>query len=204
MLTNIRAELGIKNLLLMYVGNLESYQGIDLLLESFTLTLKNTDKADLVIIGGEASDIQKYTQKAHQLGIKENVHFLGSKPVEHLAFYLEQADILVSPRVKGKNTPMKLYSYLDSGKVLLATNLSTHTQLLDDQISMLAAPNAKAYSVGMLRLLKDRTLRQRLGKAGKTLIQQRHTYTAFSEQLNTLYDWLHTELVQGVGSPLML
>ena len=42
------------------------------------------------------------------------------------------ADVLVSPRLKGLNTPMKIYSYLDSGSAVLATRLRTHTQVLDD------------------------------------------------------------------------
>ncbi|NEO71275.1 glycosyltransferase [Moorena sp. SIO3H5] len=196
MYSHLRRELGIRNVLLMYVGNLETYQGIDLLLESFALTLEHTDQADLVIIGGEADDIRKYTNKAHCLGIQQHVHFLGPKPVEHLAIYLEQADILVSPRTKGKNTPMKLYSYLDSGKVLLATDLPTHTQLLNNHLALLKRPDAKAFAEGMLDLIADEKLRLKLGTAGKKLIDKRHTYAAFREKLNSLYDWLNHELAE--------
>ncbi|NEO30252.1 MAG: glycosyltransferase family 4 protein [Symploca sp. SIO3C6] len=196
MQSNLRTELGIGNLLLMYVGNLESYQGIDLLLESFALSVRQTDKADLVIIGGAAADIEKYQQKAQGLGIQKSVHFLGPKPIEHLGMYLSQADMLMSPRIKGKNTPMKLYSYLDSGKALLATNLQTHTQVLDKQIAMLTAPNAEAFSEGMLRLIEDQNLRLRLGNAGKKLIEKRHTFAVFRQNLNSLYDWIQAELVE--------
>ena len=198
--TDLRAELGISNLLLMYVGNLEAYQGIDLLLESFALTLQQHNQLDLVIIGGETSDIQKYQNFAQHLGILDNVHFLGAKPVEHLAMYLSQADMLVSPRTKGKNTPMKLYSYLDSGKALLATDLPTHTQVVDSQVAMLAKPNAEDFSGGMLSLVADKNLRLRLGSAGKNLIEQKHTYTAFSKKLTSLYDWLESELVENISS----
>lgn len=196
MYSNLRRDLGIRNVLLMYVGNLETYQGIDLLLDSFALTLEHTDQADLVIIGGEADDIGKYTNKAHCLGIQQHVHFLGPKPVENLAIYLDQADILVSPRIKGKNTPMKLYSYLDSGKVLLATDLPTHTQLLNNHLALLKRPDAKAFAEGMVDLIADEKLRLSLGSAGKKLIEKRHTYAAFREKLNSLYDWLHHELAE--------
>ncbi|NEO98907.1 MAG: glycosyltransferase [Symploca sp. SIO2E9] len=204
MQSNLRAELGISNLLLMYVGNLETYQGIDLLLDSLALTLKKTDRIDLVIIGGETSDIHKYQKKAQGLGIQQNVYFLGPKPVNDLALYLSQADILVSPRAQGKNTPMKLYSYLDSGKALLATDLPTHTQLLDSRVAMLAEANAKAFSEGMIHLVEDENLRLRLGSEGKKLIEKRHTYTAFRKKLNSLYDWLQMELVPEINSTINL
>ncbi|MCB0164108.1 MAG: hypothetical protein KDI79_07785, partial [Anaerolineae bacterium] len=48
---NLKEQLGISGLILMYVGNLQTYQGIDLLLESYALSLNHTKQADLVIIG---------------------------------------------------------------------------------------------------------------------------------------------------------
>jgi glycosyltransferase involved in cell wall biosynthesis len=120
--------------------------------------------------------------------------------MSYLAAYLAQADFLVSPRVKGKNTPMKIYSYLDSGKALLATNLPTHTQVLTEDVAMLAAPSPRDFSRGVLRLAEDRALRQKLGQAGKQLIAERHTYEAFRLSLDMLYDWLCAEITQEEGA----
>ena len=122
-LTHLKSAYNIAGPLLMYVGNLERYQGIDLLLDSFKLTLAHAAEARLVIIGGASEHITRYRQRARQLGVDMCVYFVGKRPVEDLAYYLAQADILVSPRIQGDNTPMKLYSYLDSGKALLATDL---------------------------------------------------------------------------------
>jgi glycosyltransferase involved in cell wall biosynthesis len=93
---------------------------------------------------------------------------------------------------------MKLYSYLHSGKAVLATNLPTHTQLLDDGVAMLAEPNPGSYSKGMLQLVADATLRTRLGSAGKELIEERHTFPVFREDLNTLYDSLSARIIGSV------
>ena len=46
----------------MYVGNLERYQGIDLLLEGFRHTLRTLPSANLVIVGGRADDILRYRE----------------------------------------------------------------------------------------------------------------------------------------------
>lgn len=207
---NLKTELGIEGILFMYVGNLEAYQGIDLLLESFALTLKKTDQAKLVIIGGEAVDIQRYRKKSRYLSIDQRVHFLGPKPVGLLAMYLSQADVLVSPRIKGKNTPMKIYSYLHSQRSILATNLPTHTQILNTQVSLLVEPAPNAFSEGMLRLIEDPTLRSKLGVAGKQLVEEKHTYAVFRKKLNGLYDWLsaaigqeHGPIANGVESALL-
>lgn len=192
---DLKQNLNINNLLMMYVGNLESYQGIDLLLDSFALTLKQTQEADLVIVGGEPEDVEFYQQKTQQLGIEHKVHFLGKKPASELDIYLFQADILVSPRTKGKNTPMKIYSYLDSGKAVLATDLFTHTQVLNPEVAQLAIPEPEAFAQGMVNLITNETLRTKLGEAGKALVQEKYSYSAFRQQSNRLYDELTQELL---------
>ena len=194
----LKRELGIDHLLIMYVGNLEVYQGVDLLLESFALVQHVTSEVSLVVVGGESTDIQKYQYQTQQLSIQSSVHFVGPRPISDLGFYLSQADILASPRIKGKNTPMKLYSYLDSGKPLVATNLLTHTQLLDQHLAVLTDATPDAYSEGLLQLIQDESLRLRLGAAGKQFIQQHHTYSAFHEKLTSLYDWLQGEVLQEI------
>lgn len=192
----LKDQLGIEGLLLMYVGNLQTYQGIDLLLESFALAFETTKHADLVIIGGVDADIRKYQDMSYKLKIDKHVHFLGPKPVEHLATYLSQADILVSPRTKGRNTPMKIYSYLHSGKPLLATNMPTHTQILNEKVAMLAEPNPEAFAEKMVYLIEDQELRSELGAAGEELIEESYSYEAFRKKLNQLFDWLKREIDQ--------
>ncbi|MGJ3247047.1 MAG: glycosyltransferase family 4 protein [Elainellaceae cyanobacterium] len=194
-LDDLRQTLDVSGLLIMYVGNLEPYQGIDLLLDSFALVLRESVNVDLVIIGGKSSDIQAYRNKSKSLGIGASVHWLGAKPVEQLQDYLSQADILVSSRIKGINTPMKLYSYLGSGKATLVTDLPTHTQLVDQTVAMLALPNPKDFAQAMLSLISDAALREQLGKAGKTLIEENFSHAAFTNRLNSLLDWLESEVV---------
>jgi glycosyltransferase involved in cell wall biosynthesis len=115
--------------------------------------------------------------------------------------YLSEADILVSPRLKGNNTPMKLYSYLHSGRPVLATNLPTHTQLIDNGVALLVDPKVEPFSQAMLRLIADESLRAQLGAAGKRLIEEKFTYRAFREKLNGLFDWLEIEIQVNPQSP---
>lgn len=191
---DLRVWLGVEGVLLMYVGNLEQYQGIDLLVGSFVWALRSAPTAHLVAIGGDASDIEKYQAQVRRHQASSNIHFIGPRPIANLKQYLEQADIVVSPRIHGSNTPMKLYSYLDSGKALLATNLTTHTQVLNSEIAHLAEPNADAFAKEILRLIDQPELRGKLGEAAQAYIAKSHTYEAFSAKLNALYDWLDGEM----------
>ncbi|MCH8957221.1 glycosyltransferase family 4 protein [candidate division KSB1 bacterium] len=191
---NIGNEIETSGLRVVYVGNLEPYQGIDLLLKSFQMVLAKRNSTNLVIVGGMDSDIQKYKSKCKQLGIAEKVHFVGQRPIDNLEGYLQQADILVSPRITGKNTPMKIYSYLQSGKAVLATNIYSHTQLLNDQVAAIAEPTPEAFSDSLLQLVEDGALRMKIGAAGKRLVEQQYSLESFKEKVNDLYDWVERNI----------
>jgi glycosyltransferase involved in cell wall biosynthesis len=172
----------------LYVGNLERYQGIDLLLEGFRHTLLRVPQASLVIVGGREEDIRRYRAVADRLGILARVHFLGPRPVSLLPDLLRQADVLVSPRLKGLNTPMKIYSYLDSGTAVLATRLRTHTQVLDDRTAYLVDPEPGPLGAGLAELLSDEPLRRRLAAHAKAYAQEEFTPEAARRKLGMFYD----------------
>jgi glycosyltransferase involved in cell wall biosynthesis len=181
----------------MYVGNLEHYQGIGLLLEGFRHTLVRLPEAHLVIVGGCKEDIAHYRRRAQQLGISSQVHFLGPRPVSSLDGLFKRADVLVSPRLKGLNTPMKIYSYLDSGTAVLATRLRTHTQVLDDRIAYLVAPDPGALGAGLADLLSDPVLRERLAQQAKAYVQREFTPEAAHRKLGSFYSMMESRATGG-------
>lgn len=184
---DIRREYGINGTIFMYVGNLESYQGIDLLLESFARAAETNKPTSLVVIGGKETDIASYRHKAEKLNIDDQTFFLGPRPIDDLGAYLVQADVLVSPRISGNNTPMKIYSYLDADVPILATRLITHTQVLDDSISLLAEPTIESFGQAMSTLLNNPELGKTLAGNAKERVKKEYTREAFKRKILTFY-----------------
>lgn len=191
---DLRRDLGVAGPLVMYVGNLERYQGIDLLLESFARLHRTHPHAQLVIIGGSDRDIRKYRKESRALGIDAVVHLLGRRPVAALGGYLRQADLLVSPRIEGTNTPMKVYSYLDSGVAVVATALPTHVQVMTADEAALAPPEAERMAATIGRLLDDPDERGRLASNARDLIRREHSWPAFRRRVNLLFGELEDRL----------
>jgi glycosyltransferase involved in cell wall biosynthesis len=171
----------------MYMGNLEKYQGIDLLLEGFRLASSQLPEARLVIIGGSDPDIARYRKMAQKLGLEGKTSFLGPKPLNEMRAHFEEAQILVSPRIKGRNTPMKIFSYLDSGKALLATDLPTHTQVLDQEIAFLVPATAEGIAEGIEKLLTDKDLRENLARRARERVRREYCFEAFQRKLLNFY-----------------
>ncbi len=174
--------------IVMYVGNLERYQGIDLLVEAFARALPRVPDARLVVIGGSPPHIEAYRARCAELGIADEAHFVGPRPVDRLGHYLRQAEVLVSPRIQGTNTAMKVYSYLDSGRPVLATRLLTHTQVLDDEIAMLVSPEPGEMAQGMVRLLEDAELRRGLAARASERVRREFSPDAFRLKLRRFYE----------------
>jgi glycosyltransferase involved in cell wall biosynthesis len=180
----------------MYVGNLERYQGIGLLLEGFRHTLDRVPTARLVIVGGRDDDVHRYQSHAASLGILAAVEFTGPRPLSLLGDLFRQADVLVSPRLKGLNTPMKIYSYLDSGIAVLATRVRTHTQVLNDENAYLVEPEPRALGGGLADLLNDAALRERLARKAKAFVQREFTPEAAWRKLDTFYRQMESRAVE--------
>lgn len=172
----------------MYVGNLEFYQGVGLLIEGFALAAPGAPAARLVVIGGTAAHIDEHRALAARCGVADRIVFLGPRPVERLEDYLNRATVVVSPRLKGINTPMKVYSYLASGRPLLATRLPTHTQVLDDEIALLVEPTPEGVGAGLARLFEDQSLGQRLAQAAGARVGAEFSRHAFDRKLVAFYE----------------
>lgn len=191
---DLRRSLHIEGPLLLYVGNLKTYQGIDLLMDSFAALPERHGDAHLVIIGGDADGVERYRQKATALDIAPRVHLIGPRPVESLGDYLRQGDLLVSPRVSGSNTPMKIYSYLDSGVAVVATAMPTHTQVMSNEHAALAAPTADAMADAMARLLDDPEERLRLAAQARALVRREHSKDAFRKSAHAILSEIENRL----------
>ncbi|GFM28580.1 glycosyltransferase family 4 protein [Novosphingobium sp. PY1] len=172
--------------LALYVGNLERYQGIDLLLEAFR-QLRPEEACNLAVIGGTPEMVSSYRAKTEGLKVAERVRFLGQRNLDALGTYLAQADILCSPRLKGVNTPMKVYGYMASGRAILATDILSHSQVLDAGCAVLARPDPQAISDGMRVLIRDVDLRARLGANAATRARDLYGPAAFSRRLERAY-----------------
>lgn len=186
----IRDELGLNGTVLMYIGNLEPYQGVDLLLSSFEIALAKGVDADLIVAGGTDAHVAQYKAKARRRGIHTRTHFIGPWAVDRLTDLISEADILTAPRITGINTPMKVFPYLHSGKPVLVTDLPTHSQILTKQVAFLAPASPELFAEGIERLVNDLELRAELGAAGRAFVEENHTFQAHQRRVDELYDYV--------------
>jgi glycosyltransferase involved in cell wall biosynthesis len=179
----VRQSLGIDGStpIILYTGTFERYQGLDLLFAAAKLVHQEQPGVRFVLAGGKPDQVEKARAQAAAIGANGLV-FTGELPSEAIPSYLDAADILVSPRSTGTNTPLKIYQYLRSGRAIVATRLLTHTQVLSDEVAILTEPTAAGFSRGILQAINDPPSAKRIGDAAKRLADTRYTYDAYLQR----------------------
>ena len=174
----------------VYTGNLEPYQGIDLLLAAWKMFLaekKNGASYKLILVGGATERVGFYEKVVKNDGIAAAVCFVGARPLEEMGAWMALGDVLVSPRSEGENTPLKIYSYMASGRPLVATRRKTHTQVLDDTTAFLAEPEPVQFGKAIYDAFNNPALAKKKGEAAKLKVEKNYSYPAFKEKLLEVY-----------------
>jgi glycosyltransferase involved in cell wall biosynthesis len=176
-------------LAIIYTGTFEPYQGLELLLESIPL-IKQVYDAYFILVGGQPHQIEKLKKIVESHQIADDICFIGTVPLEEAMNYLDIAEILVSTRIEGTSVPLKIYSYLHSGKPIVATRLVAHTQVLDDTIAYLVEPTKEALAQGIICLLNNPELGQRLGRKAKQVAQVHYNMDGYEANVARIYNQL--------------
>jgi glycosyltransferase involved in cell wall biosynthesis len=176
---DLRQSLGLgPEPVVLYSGNFESYQGVDLLVDA----ARAVPEAQFVFMGGEPDQIAAV--KAQAGG---RFAFAGKRPPSELPTFLALAHVLVSPRRQGENTPFKIYTYLASGKPIVATRIPTHTQLLDDTMAFLVEPSAEGLARGVRAALADPAEAAAKARRGRALVDREYSEARYAEKVAAAY-----------------
>ncbi len=168
-------------IVVLYAGNFAPYQGVDFLLRAFSLTKK--PELHLVLLGGE-------------LEVSDpRVEVLPPVPPQEVNLYLSAADILVSPRLTGINTPMKIYSYLGAGKPIIASDIESHTQVLSPEFSILLPLKEELWARKIEELAEDPRLRRELGARAREVFLREYSWERFRQRVREIYDEIASSLL---------
>jgi len=151
-----------------YSGTFEPYQGIPLLVRSIPEVSRHCPHVLYILIGGSRKQVNAMRRLADDLGVRPFVIFTGTLQPNTVKKIMRRADILVSPRSRGTNSPLKIYEYLASGKPIVATRLATHTQVLKGTEAVLTEPTASAFAQGIRSILDDPSKEKSMGAEARS------------------------------------
>ena len=170
-----------------YVGSFASYQGIDLLFGAMPPALRAAPALRFAVIGGTPEEIVARKADLAKEGLEDRVAFVGKVPPDILPCYLSASDIVLSPRIAGVNTPLKLLDYLKVGRAIVATDHEANRLILDELTALLTPLTSEDFAASIADLATHPEKRDEIGSRGRRLVDEKYNFRVFREGLATVH-----------------
>ena len=125
-----KLNLPLNKKIVVYLGLLNRYQGVDCLLEAIGYLVKKNQNVHFLIMG--YPDVKKYEEIARKKKISDTVTFTGRIDYRQAPQYLSLGDIAVSPKISKTESNGKLYNYMAVGLPIVVFDTPVNREILGD------------------------------------------------------------------------
>jgi glycosyltransferase involved in cell wall biosynthesis len=175
---------------IVYTGTYERYQGLEMVLEAAPLVRDQIPNVFFIFVGAKRLQVGIWSRKAREMGVDDCTLFIDAVPPEESMGFLACADVLISPRIAGTTIPLKIYSYLHSGKPIVATRISAHTQVLNKDNSYLVEPTKESFAEGIVMVLKNPEIAECLAANAHEFAHRNFSYENYRANVDQIYRFL--------------
>jgi glycosyltransferase involved in cell wall biosynthesis len=178
-LRDLRSSFGIEKNepIVLFAGNLAPWQGIDVLLDSVPIVLREISGARFLIVGD--GELRSHLEtRTRTMNLEKHVLFTGTVLHNQIPRYINMAEICVSPFVKRRNSriglsPMKIHEYMACGKPVVSSRVAGLDFIEREETGILVEPeNPEALGQGIIELLLDPQKRTSMGRSGAEVARQ--------------------------------
>jgi len=187
----LRREFAVgANRVVVYTGSFDRCQGIDLLLRAARQVTERMPDVRFVLVGGEDEQVERMKTLALRLDMAGVCFFTGERPLDEIPAFMTLADVLVAPRIAGDHLAVKILTYMQSERPLVATRCAAHTQVLDDSCAVLVLPQAMEVAEGILQVIREPLLSAGLGREARSRISADYSLASFRHKIRNVYQGL--------------
>lgn len=179
----LKAQLGLSGCTVLgFIGSFYAYEGLDLLVEALPAVLAAKPDVRVLLVGGGPQDAALKAQVA-QLGLSDRVVFTGRVPHAEVQRYYDLVDLLVYPRHSMRLTelvtPLKPLEAMAQGRLLLASDVGGHRELIRDGDTgkLFRAGSAPALAQAALDLLAAPQTWPAVRAAGRRFVETERNWT---------------------------
>jgi glycosyltransferase involved in cell wall biosynthesis len=175
---------------ILYAGVLDEFQRLDLLLEAVQTLAFHEPRIKLLIVVTIPSEkhLAAIRRCIGELGIGEHVVLTEPQPLHAVRDCLAACDVAVVPRPQAPGFPIKLINYMAARKPCVLFASSASTGLVNRDNALLAeGDTSTALAEGILEVLRDEVLRERLARNGHRYVRAHHDRRLIAEQVCATY-----------------
>lgn len=173
----------------VYLGLLNAYQGIDHLLAAVPLVVERVPQVHFLIMGYPNED--RYRQKARELGVADRVTFPGRIDYTQASHYLALGEVAVGPKLSETESNGKLYNYMACALPTVAFDTPPSREILGELGVYAPRGDVAALADAIARLLENPENARELGRQLRRRVVERFSWENTARQLLTAYDLAH-------------
>jgi len=166
-----------------FIGSFYAYEGLDLLLQALPGIIARMPDARVLLVGGgpQENALKELTQS---LGLADKVVFAGRVPHTEIHRYYGIVDVFAYPRRSMRLTelvtPLKPLEAMAQGRLLVASDVGGHKELIRDGETgvLFRAGNAASLADALVHLLGQRDRWPHLREQGRRFVEQDRNWAA--------------------------
>lgn len=180
-----------------FIGSFYAYEGLNVLLDALPGMLASDPDIRVLLVGGGPQD-EALKQQAERLGVAGQVLFTGRVPHDQVQRYYNLVDVLVYPRLKMRLTdlvtPLKPLEAMAQGRVLAASDVGGHHELIEDGKTgvLFAADDARDLGRKVLALLAAPERWLALRRDSRAFVERERNWAASVARYRAVYAKLST------------
>jgi len=185
--TALKSVLGLpeNSRVVVFLGTLAAYQGVDCLLQAVPLVVQACPEAHFLVMG--YPNVDHYRRIAASLGVGKHVTFTGRIDYDRAAEYLALGDVAVSPKLSAYEANGKLYNYMACGLPTVAFDTEVSREVLGDTGIYARLGDVSSLADGLIQLLRDRDLATKLGAKARARVVRLFSLAAVAPRLEDCY-----------------
>jgi len=189
-----------------FIGSFYAYEGLDVLIDAIARLAASRPALRALLVGGGPQEHALRAQVA-AYGLEDRVMFTGRVPHADVQRYYGLIDVLVYPRHRMRLTdlvtPLKPLEAMASGKVLIASDVGGHRELVrDGQTGFLfPAGDAAALARAIARTLDERADWSRVRAEARRFVEVERSWKRSVAGYAPVYESARRERVVGRARP---
>jgi glycosyltransferase involved in cell wall biosynthesis len=176
----------MNNKVVIFVGVLTEYQGIDLLLEAIPLVVQKVEHVKFLIVG--YPNEQLYHEKARALRVEKWTHFTGRISYEEVPRYLSIADVAVSPKISLTEANLKLFSYMAMGLPTVVFDTPINREILGHVGVYAKMGDVTSLAEALIGVLTNHEQSAQLAKLSRQKAADEHSWSGVARRLADIYN----------------
>jgi len=176
----------MNNKVVIFVGVLTEYQGVDLLLEAIPHVVQKVPHVKFVIIG--YPNEQLYRQKARELGVEPWTHFTGKVSYEEVPRYLSLADVAVSPKISVTEANLKLFNYMAMGLPTVVFDTPVNREILGHVGVYAKMGDVLSLAEALIGVLMNHERSAQLAELSRRKATDEHSWSIVGRRLAEIYN----------------